>query len=169
MWSRFGWAGGCALCFAVACGGVTDQRQAPPVATAGAPNETDAGPDADSGPDADAEFDAGAVPDAAVEADAGAPDSCSLETMYCCDRWTGASSRPQCEDGFSWCKAHGDLQALDTECIRTPDVCHTDSVIELDGKACFADTPSCRIGAGCSSCQCTCLETAVWQCACNAC
>ncbi len=149
-----------------ACGGVASEQEqhAPPLASAGAAAAIDAGVAAASGADASA------MPDGSEPNDAGAADPCPSDTVFCCDGWTGARSRPTCLVGFTRCGAHLDLPIVESECQQTPDICHVDSMNELEGKPCSADVPFCPFGRGCSSCRCECPEsTRLWLCQRTAC
>ncbi len=88
-----------------ACGGVASEQEqhAPPLASAGAAAAIDAGVAAASGADASA------MPDGSEPNDAGAADPCPSDTVFCCDGWTGARSRPTCLVGFTRCGAHLDF------------------------------------------------------------
>jgi hypothetical protein len=145
---RLAWA--CLACAGVACGGVAQEQRV-----------LDAGPE---------QNDAASLADASIENDAGAVDACPSETVSCCDKLSGMSSRPTCVDGYTQCGTGLTLQLADDECRRTPAVCRVASPKELDGKACSLPVTSCLFGGGCSSCLCECQEsTLLWFCGCTPC
>ena len=150
---------------ASACGDVAKERQVSPAANAGSAAVVDAGVDAPL-----EETEPVPIGDASSADDAGAADSCPSDSVFCCDSWTGERSTPTCVAGFSDCGRHLDMQVVDSECLRTPDVCHVESTQELDGKACSSAGLLCPFGRGCSSCRCECqVSTLLWRCECTAC